>query len=142
METRSLFFPGGIGLAANAQTATGRINGTLTAASGVVVPGADVTVANQDTDLTRETSSNENGHHLLPLLPVGLYSVSAQSQGFQVARRTDIRLNVNQVLRVHFDMVIRGITETIEVQATAVGDRHGNGIGRPSRRTSVAESNC
>ena len=102
-----------------AQTATGQINGTLGDASGAVVPGANVTVINQETGLTRESSTNESGDYTFPFLPVGLYTVQANLEGFQQARRTDIRLNVNQTLRVDFDMVIGEVTETIEVAAIA-----------------------
>ena len=103
----------------HAQTATGQINGTLADASGAVVPGANVTVISQETGLTRETSTNESGDYTFPFLPVGLYTVQSNLEGFQQARRTDIRLNVNQTLRVDFDMVIGEVTETIEVAAIA-----------------------
>ena len=102
-----------------AQSATGQINGTLSDATGAVVPGAAVNLTNQETGLTREMTSNESGDYTFPLLPVGLYSVTTQAEGFQVNRRTDIRLNVNQTLRVDFEMVVGEVTETIEVQAAA-----------------------
>ena len=105
--------------AAIAQSATGQINGTLSDATGAVVPGAAVNLTNQETGLTREMTSNESGDYTFPLLPVGLYSVTTQAEGFQVNRRTDIRLNVNQTLRVDFEMVVGEVTETIEVQAAA-----------------------
>ena len=75
----------------HAQTATGQINGTLADASGAVVPGANVTVISQETGLTRETSTNESGDYTFPFLPVGLYTVQSNLEGFQQARRTDIR---------------------------------------------------
>lgn len=104
---------------AGAQTATGQINGTIGDATGAVIPGAGVTVTNEETGLTRETSTNESGDYTFPFLPVGRYSVQANSEGFQQARRVGIRLNVNQTLRVDLDLVIGEVTETIEVAATA-----------------------
>ena len=106
-----LFVPGHV----PAQTATGQINGTVADATGAVVPGAGVTVTNQETGLQRETSTNERGDYTFPYLPVGIYTVQANTEGFQQARRTDVVLNVNQTLRVDFDMVIGEVTETIEV---------------------------
>ena len=103
----------------NAQTATGQINGTLTDASGAVVPGAKVTLQSEQTGLTRETQSNDSGDFVFPLLPVGVYTVSAENPGFQTARRTQITLRVNQTLRVDLEMVVGEVTETVEVVAAS-----------------------
>ena len=105
--------------ALSAQTATGQINGTVTDTSGAVVPAAGVTLINEETGLTRETSTNESGDYTFPFLPVGLYTVQANSEGFQQVRRTGVRLNVNQTLRINVEMVIGSVTETIEVAAVA-----------------------
>lgn len=101
----------------NAQTATGQINGTLTDASGAVIPGAKVTLSSDQTGLTRETESNATGDFVFPLLPVGVYSVTAETPGFQTARRTEITLRVNQTLRVDMEMSVGEVTETVEVVA-------------------------
>ena len=66
-----------------AQTATGQIMGTVKDASGAVMAGAKVTLTNQGTNLTRETTTSETGDYVFPLLPVGVYSVSALSCGVQ-----------------------------------------------------------
>jgi hypothetical protein len=102
-----------------AQTATGQINGTLKDASGAVIPGAKVTLSSEQTGLTRETQSNATGDYTFPLLPVGVYSVTAETPGFQAARRTQITLNVNQTLRVDMEMSVGEVTETVEVVATS-----------------------
>ncbi len=103
----------------SAQTSIGQINGTITDASGAIVPGVGITVTNQETGLPRVTSANESGDYTFPSVPVGLYTAHANSDGFEQARRTDIRLNVNQTLRVDFDMIIGELTEAIEVAAIA-----------------------
>lgn len=113
-----------------AQSSTAQINGTLADATGAVVPGADVSATNQDTGLTRETTTNASGDYTFPLLPVGPYTVEARSEGFQAARRIDIRLNVNQILRVDIDMVIGEVTETMRSQGPAPRST-------PSRRPSA-----
>jgi len=126
--------------AAIAQSATGQITGTLSDATGAVVPGAAVSIMNQETGLSREVTANESGDYTLPLLPVGLYSVTTQAEGFQVVRRTDIRLNVNQTLRVNFEMVIGEVTETIEVQATAAAiDTETSSVGHVVSQKQVTQ---
>ena len=101
------------------QTATGQITGTVTDSTGAVIPDVKVTVTNELTGLTRETTTGAGGNYVVPLLPVGEYSVSAEQQGFRVARRSDIQLNVNQIARIDLELEVGQVTETVEVQATA-----------------------
>src|SRR5262245_66364846 len=61
---------------AQAQAANGAIEGTVTDASGAVVPNAKVKVVNLDTGLEREAPTNEKGIYRAPLLPVGRYQVT------------------------------------------------------------------
>ena len=44
-----------------------------------------VTVSNQQTGLQRETVTNNQGTFTVPLLPVGLYLVTAEQAGFKLA---------------------------------------------------------
>ena len=98
-----------------AQTATGQITGTIKDASGAVMAGAKVTLKNQGTNLTRETTSSDTGDYVFPLLPVGVYSISAEQQGFKVAKQSDITLLVNQVMRVNLELAVGEVTQTVDV---------------------------
>jgi hypothetical protein len=115
----TLFCLLGLTEALEAQTATGQITGTVTDASGAVVPGAKVTANSQLTGLTRTAITSASGDYVLTLLPVGVYSVTAEKEGFRVAKRSEIQLNVNQVVRIDLGMNVGQVTETVEVQATA-----------------------
>ena len=79
-----------------------------------------VTVTNDQTGLTRETRTGDAGNYAFPLLPVGSYSLTAEQPGFRLQKRSDIRLNVDQVeiFRQGSDIVLR----EIPVSATAVFD--------------------
>jgi hypothetical protein len=102
---------------AGAQTATGQITGTVRDTTGAVVPGATVTVHSDLTGLTRTATTNPAGTYSFPLLPVGTYAVSAQLTGFSVAKQSDIRLQVDQVVRIDLALAVGAATETVEVQA-------------------------
>ena len=102
-----------------AQTATGQITGTVKDASGAVMAGAKVKVSSAQTGLTRETTTSDTGDYVFPLLAVGVYSVSAEQQGFKVAKQSDIKLNVDQVIRIDLELAVGEVTQTIEVQATS-----------------------
>ena len=104
----------------DAQTATGQITGSVKDSSGAVTPGATVTVHSTLTGLSRTATSNANGDYSFPLLPVGTYAVSAELSGFQPIKRTAIRLNAGDVVRIDLDLAPGGMTEAVEVQAATV----------------------
>src|SRR3954463_2936017 len=79
-----------------AQTATGQITGTVRDASGAVMSGVKVAVTSQQTGLTRETKTGVNGEYVIPLLPVGIFVVTAEQAGFKTAIHTDVALSVDQ----------------------------------------------
>src|SRR5207245_2470874 len=70
-----------------AQRSTGSIRGVVKDATQAVLPGATVTVTNEDTGLLRTTTTNAAGVYSVPDLPVGRYKVSAELQGFKTATR-------------------------------------------------------
>ena len=89
-----------LGAALWAQTATGRIVGTVTDQTGAIIPGVTVTVTNVDTMVTYTALSNERGDYQAPLLPIGTYTVSAEQAGFQKAVTKPEKLEINQSLRI------------------------------------------
>ena len=115
-----LVFLLGMAGTSKAQTATGQITGTVKDASGAVIPQVKVIATNQLTSTTRETATTESGDYTFPLLPVGVYSVTAEKQGFQLVKRSDIQLNVADVIRVDLELALGQVTQTVEVKAAAV----------------------
>jgi carboxypeptidase family protein/TonB-dependent receptor-like protein len=105
---------------ASAQTATGQITGTVRDATGAVVPGVTVTVTSELTGSKRETVTGQAGTYVVPLLPVSVYSVTAELQGFRPAKLTGVRLSVDQVVRVDMELQTGELTEVVEVQAATV----------------------
>ncbi|MDA1315794.1 MAG: carboxypeptidase-like regulatory domain-containing protein [Acidobacteria bacterium] len=57
-----------------AQTATGVITGSLTDSTGAVIPGAKVTLTDQQTNQSREQMTNETGIFEFRALPRGVYN--------------------------------------------------------------------
>ncbi|HYK35735.1 carboxypeptidase-like regulatory domain-containing protein [Alloacidobacterium sp.] len=54
------------------QTSFGRISGTVSAPDGSVIPGAQVTVRNADTQLTRQTATDSQGFYVFTELLIGI----------------------------------------------------------------------
>lgn len=106
-----------------AQTPTGEISGVVRDPSGAAVPGATVSLTNENTGLSRETSTNEDGIYAAALLPPGAYSASVQAAGFRVSERTGLELSALQSLRVDFSLELGDITETVTAEAVQVDTR-------------------
>ena len=102
-----------------AQTATGQITGVVSDSTGAVMAKVKVTVSNQNTGLQRETLTNDQGTFTVPLLPVGIYLVTAEQTGFKLAMLSDVQLNVDQVQRVNLELSAGNVSERVDVKADA-----------------------
>src|ERR1700746_2218553 len=85
---------------ASAQTFRGTILGTVTDSSGAAVLNAKVTVHNVDTGVDRMTETTSDGGYLMPELPVGMYDVTAELNGFQKAKVAGVTVSVAAERRV------------------------------------------
>jgi hypothetical protein len=102
-----------------AQQITGNIRGVVSDPSGAVVRDATVTVKQNETGLTRSTTSDRNGAYVLVELPVGHYQLEVQAKGFQKYVQQGISLNVNEMATVDVKLAIGAGSEQIIVQADA-----------------------
>ena len=108
-----------LSLAANAEAQGAGITGTVTDATGAVLPGVSVTAENTDTNLGRTTITNESGNYNFPTLTIGNYQLTAELPGFSVALRSEITLQTGDTLRVNLVLEIGQITDTITVTEAA-----------------------
>jgi hypothetical protein len=103
----------------NAQVTTAGIFGTVADRSGAVVPGADVTVINAETNLARSAKSEADGSYSFTALPLGPYRVEAVVQGFKKYVQTGIVLDVARNARVDVVLDLGAVTEAVSVNADA-----------------------
>ncbi|MBI3950648.1 MAG: TonB-dependent receptor, partial [Acidobacteria bacterium] len=82
------------GLTISAQTIYGSISGTVFDPRGAVVVGAQVTIKNLETGLTREATTNEQGLYRVTTLPSGRYSVQVAGTGFRTLIRQPVTVSV------------------------------------------------
>ena len=103
--------------AAQSQATNGSIEGTITDSSGGRLPGVSVTVTNTETGAQRTVVTNDAGIFRAPLLPLGLYKVVAELQGFKKYEESGIRLSVGQTAALKIMMGVGAVNETITVSA-------------------------
>src|ERR1043165_7244543 len=84
-----------LSLFAQSQATTGVIEGTVTDATGAVLPGVTVSLRNTATNFDKIEVTSPQGLYRGVLLPLGPYEVKATLEGF--ADRKSTRLNSSHV---------------------------------------------
>jgi hypothetical protein len=102
-----------------AQFETAEVLGTVRDPSGAAVPGATVTLTNQDTNIQTRGVTDANGNYDFFNVRVGRYTVTVEHAGFAKASATDITVNVNARQRVDLAMQVGAVTESVEVTGAA-----------------------
>ena len=95
----------------------GTIHGTVTDPSGAAIPGVAVEATLVERGLSRTAQTNVQGDFVLPLLPIGGYSVRVEGDGFKSFVRDDITLTASENVRVDAKLEIGSVTEEITVTA-------------------------
>ncbi|MGH9163628.1 MAG: TonB-dependent receptor [Vicinamibacteraceae bacterium] len=99
------------------QIRSGTITGTVTDASGAVVPGASVVVTNEATNVATEIVTTEAGQFTAPYLSAGTYTVAVSLSGFVPYRETGVVLAATETVRVSAELRVSNIDEAVEVTA-------------------------
>ncbi|MGD0470831.1 MAG: carboxypeptidase regulatory-like domain-containing protein [Terriglobales bacterium] len=102
-----------------AQVAGARIAGTVTDSTGAVIAGAQVTIKNTATNLTRELATNKSGFYSAPNLSPGFYRVTALAKGFKSEAVIGLTLTVGADIEVNLTMAIGTASENVQVQGAA-----------------------
>jgi len=116
--TAVLFVLAFISIPALAQTSQ-TISGTVKDTSGGVVAGANVTVHNTETQLTRTLPTAEDGSYRFSGLPVGHYDVKAEKDGFKTSTQRGVILDVSQEVVTNFALEVGSSSQSVEVTGEA-----------------------
>jgi hypothetical protein len=87
--------------------------------SGASVVGAGVTLTHVSTGQTRKGETNETGQLRVTFLPIGEYTLTAESPGFKTSTTTGLILRVDQNTTVTAVLVPGEVREIVEVTGTA-----------------------
>ena len=96
----------------------GTLQGTVTDATGAVVPGASVGIENRVTGYKRTTNTDANGIFRFDNIPPNNYALSVSAQGFSTVQQpVDVRSAVPQSLNI--SLTVAGTSATVEVSSSA-----------------------
>jgi hypothetical protein len=104
---------------ASAQEFRATVRGQVADTSQSALPGATVTVQNQDTNEVATATTNQEGAYTIPFLRPGLYTLTVELAGFGKGSRTNMRLEVGQIATVNMQLSVGGLTETVNVTSEA-----------------------
>jgi hypothetical protein len=100
---------------AAAQEITGTITGSVKDTSGAVLPGVTVTARQNQTGLTKEIVTAEDGGYTLPYLPVGTYDITFTLPGFKTFSSKAVELHVNDRIQVDATLEVGAVAEVVQV---------------------------
>ena len=100
--------------AAGAQTFTGTIRGEVKDANGVL-PGATITLLNEATNVSRETTTNEVGQYAFPAVTPGTYTVKVALTGYKTHERKGLTVATQQQVALDIPLELGAIQESITV---------------------------
>jgi len=104
---------------AAAQSTFGSITGTVTDQTGARVAGAKINVNNQDTGVSRKTTTGADGVYAVTDLSAGTYRVQVEAAGFNLLERNGIVLDANRTVNVDAQLAVGSSATKLEVAAVA-----------------------
>jgi hypothetical protein len=99
--------------------ANASLGGSVSDASGALIPGVTITAKNTQTGVVTTATSNESGSYQFPNLQTGVYTVTAELPGFRTQAYNDVTLGIAQQVRLNFSLQVGGLSQNIEVAVTA-----------------------
>ncbi|MGB9515249.1 MAG: TonB-dependent receptor, partial [Candidatus Acidiferrum sp.] len=109
-----------LSLAAVPASEAGRIYGSVQDATGAVITGVRITIANADTGLTRSAITDERGAYVFAQLPVGRYDILFAHAGFKPYRKRGIVVDVDSSLLVDVKLEVGEQPQEVRVQEGSI----------------------
>jgi hypothetical protein len=101
------------------QSTTADVLGTVTDATGGVLPGVKITVHNLATGADYLATSDASGSYTVTLLPVGRYSVTVAHPGFKTWTVPGVTLALGDRLRQDIQLEVGALGQSVEVTASS-----------------------
>src|SRR5262245_8477352 len=92
----------------------GGLRGSIKDAGGVI-PGVEVTLTNEQTNIKRSTTTNERGEFVFANVDPGSYKLTATLQGYKTIDRGEIRIGTQQFFTLDLTMEVGQIQESVTV---------------------------
>src|SRR3989442_7457760 len=101
-----------------AQVINATLRGTVTDATGALIPGIEISTTESETGVLATALTNESGTYQFLSLQPGPYRVSASLAGFQ-SQIFQITLGTSQQIRQNFTLQVGAVAQAVEVSVAA-----------------------
>ncbi|MGH9853375.1 MAG: carboxypeptidase-like regulatory domain-containing protein, partial [Blastocatellia bacterium] len=102
-----------------AQQEAATITGEVRDASGALVPKAQITITNVETNVSLKSETNDQGLYTVPGIKPGPYSITVERSGFKKFVRSGVTLQVNQTARIDINLQVGEMTSVVEITGDA-----------------------
>ena len=106
-----------------AQSNAADLQGFVRDPNGAAVKGATVTARNLATNVTRDTTTNDDGAYQIISLPPGEYEVTAEAAGFSKGRIASVTLTVGQRAALDVPLAVGDVGAVVNIAAQDVALR-------------------
>src|SRR5439155_18277605 len=110
----------GVG-ALSAQDYRAKVQGVVTDSSQAIVPGATVTLHNDNTGVETAKTSSESGYYVFDFVDPGTYTVTVEMPGFSRFTQKNVLVQVRGDVTLNAVLNVGTVSETVTVQGTSVG---------------------
>jgi iron complex outermembrane receptor protein len=100
---------------------TASLIGSVLDGKGSALPKAAVTLTGESSKFSRTTTSDAEGHFSISGIPVGIYTIDAQSPGFATSLRKGVQLAAGQPTDISLALTIGSTVTEINVDAESTG---------------------
>jgi outer membrane receptor protein involved in Fe transport len=118
----------------------GSISGKVVDPDGLALPGATITITEQNTGFTRTVVTESTGAYTVTNLDPGIYTVTVEMPGFANAQQPDVQLSAGTALVRDMKMQVAGLQETVTVTGESpLVQTSSNQIGGTLSRREIEE---
>src|SRR6202020_1352579 len=115
-----------------AQSGSSSIQGTVGDSSGVVIPGADVTLTNTSTNVLLKATTDGAGNYSFPTAQPGVYSLQVSKDGFASYKISQFNVTVGQHATENAVLNVAAWQAAVVVEASGLSnllDTQSNDLG-------------
>jgi len=94
-----------------------QLTGIITDNNSALIAGAQITLINVDTSVTRKVVTNADGYYSITFVPPGNYQLSVHAARFKPVTRNEVSINVDQAARIDFTLEIGALTESVNINS-------------------------
>ena len=102
-----------------AQTSRGTLTGVITDPTGAAVVTATVTITHLDTNVKRQTTTNDAGVYRFDAVDLGTYSLSVQKTGFRTHDTSGVAIQAAHTTDIDVRLEVGATSEVVRVEASS-----------------------